>query len=137
MNILRDRACNQSTLRNMFLNQGDAIYSYLPNSVMPIPTTLSNYQALKELLYERLRELCGEDDCEWLDASRYPDNFIEDIDDISRYPDPIRGYAAYNDPNQGYYGWLGFNAQRVYRVLLPIPITEFTFFPEMKQNPGY
>jgi hypothetical protein len=63
LNILRDRACYQSTLRNMFLNQGNASYSYNPNSVMPIPTTLSDYQALKELLYERLRELCCEDDC--------------------------------------------------------------------------
>ena len=137
LNILRDRACNQSTLRNMFVKQGDAPYSYIPNSVMQIPTNLSDYQALKELLYERLRELCCEDDCEWFDASRYPDVFIEDLDDVSRYSDPIRSNNSFVDPNQGYYGWLGFNANTVFRVLLPIPVTEFTFFPEMKQNPGY
>lgn len=137
INIVRDRACNQSTLRNMFLNQGNASYSYIPNAVMSMPNTLSDYQALKELLYERLRELCAEDDCEWLDASRYPDVFIEDVDDVSRYADPIRGSSSFIDPNQGYYGWLGFNSDKVFRVLLPIPSTEFTFFPEMKQNPGY
>lgn len=137
LNILRDRACNKSTLRDMFLKQGDASYSYNPNSVMPIPTTLSDYQALKELLYERLRELCCEDDCEWLDASRYPDTFIEDIDDVSRYSNPTRGGFSFIDPNQGYYGFDAFNTNKIYRVLLPIPITEFTFFPEMKQNPGY
>lgn len=137
INILRDRACNQSTLQNMFLNQGDASYTHIENAVMSIPADISDYQALKELLYERLRELCCEDDCEWFDASRYPDVFIEDLDDISRYSDPIRGMFSYNDPNQNYYGWNGFNADRINRVLLPIPITEFTFFPEMKQNPGY
>jgi hypothetical protein len=137
LNILRDRACNQSTLRNMFVKQGDASYSYIPNAVTPIPTNLSDYQALKELLYERLRELCCEDDCEWFDAARYPDVFIEDIDDVSRYSDPIRSNNSFIDPNQGYYGWLGFNANKVFRVLLPIPVTEFTFFPEMTQNPGY
>jgi hypothetical protein len=137
LNIIRNRACNQSTLRNMFLKQGDSPYSYVQNSVAPIPTNLSDYQTLKELLYERLRELCSEDDCEWLDASRYPDVFIEDIDDVSRYSDPIRGANSFIDPHQGYYGWLGFNANKIFRVLLPIPVTEFTFFPEMKQNPGY
>ena len=137
INIIRDRACNQSTLRDMFLKQGDASYSYIPKVVMSMPNTLSDYQALKELLYERLRELCCEDDCEWLDASRYPDVFIEDIDDVSRYFDPIRGSNSFIDPNQGYYGWLGFNSSKVFRVLLPIPSSEFIFFPEMKQNPGY
>jgi len=137
LNIIRNRACNKSTLRDMFLNQGDASYTYIPNSVMQIPTTLSDYQALKELMYERLRELCCEDDCEWFDASRYPDIFIEDLDDISRYSNPIRGGFSFNDPDQGYHGFLGFNADKIYRVLLPIPSSEFTFFPEMKQNPVY
>lgn len=138
MNIIRNRACNKSTLRDMFINQGNAIYSYYPNSVDFIPGNLSNDQTFKELIWERLRELCCEDDCEWFDASRYPDIFIEDLDDIARYSDPIRGFGDFfNDPNQGYYGWLGFNQNRINRVLLPIPISELTFFPELKQNPGY
>ena len=38
---------------------------------------------------------------------------------------------------RGEYLWHLFNEEKVYRVLMPIPFTELSFFPEMKQNPGY
>ncbi|MCD8229141.1 MAG: RagB/SusD family nutrient uptake outer membrane protein, partial [Bacteroides ovatus] len=38
---------------------------------------------------------------------------------------------------RGEYLWHLFNEDKVYRVLMPIPFTELSFFPEMKQNPGY
>lgn len=40
----------------MFVSQGDAPYTYQPGSVMMIPTNISPANALKELMYERLRD---------------------------------------------------------------------------------
>ncbi|MFR9496574.1 MAG: RagB/SusD family nutrient uptake outer membrane protein [Rikenellaceae bacterium] len=137
LNIIRDRACNQSTTRDLFLYQGDAPYSYEANSVEPIPMTLSNDFALKEMLYERLRELAGEDDCGWLDLSRYPDIMMEDLEDICRYPDALRGATFFADATNNEYLWDMFNDEKIYKVLLPIPNTEFSYFPLMEQNPGY
>lgn len=137
LNTLRDRASHQSTIRDLTLDQGDASYTYIPNSVMPIPTDINEHQALKELIYERLRELAGEDDVGWFDGARFPDVFIEDLDDISRYFDPLQGMTWFTDPNQGMYIFNEFNANDMHHVLLPIPATELTFFPEMRQNPGY
>ena len=57
MNIIRDRACHQGSIKDMFVSQGDAPYTYQPGSVMMIPTNISPANALKELMYERLREL--------------------------------------------------------------------------------
>jgi hypothetical protein len=105
--------------------------------VMMIPTTLTADAALKELIFERLRELAAEDDCGWLDVARFPDIEMQDLADICRYPDPLQGYAPYGDPNQGVYLWDLFNTEKVYKVLLPIPYTELSYFPDMKQNPGY
>lgn len=137
MNIVRDRACNQSTAKDMFTSQGDASYTYQENSVMMIPEDISADNALKELMYERLRELAAEDDCGWLDVSRFPDIAMKDLEDICRYRDPLQFYAPYGDPARGEYLWHLFNDEKVYRVLMPIPFTELSFFPEMKQNPGY
>ena len=138
INTIRDRACNQSTARDMFLNQGDAAYSYIAGSVEPVPETITGEQALKELLYERLRELAGEDDCGWLDLARYPDILVEDMNDVCRYHDPLQGLAFFGDPARNEYMWDMFDAgDLVYKVLMPIPYTELTFYPEMKQNPGY
>lgn len=137
LNLLRDRACNQSTTREMFLNQGNAKYFYLPNSVMKVPESISPQNALKELLYERIRELAGEDDCAWFDVTRYPDIAMEDLGDICRYRDPLQFMAHYGDPARGEYLWDMFNEEKIWKVLMPIPFTEFSFFPEMEQNPGY
>ena len=137
MNVLRDRACYQSTTRDMFLSQGDASYQYIAGSVMPIPESISADEALKELLYERLRELAGEDDCGWLDVTRYPEIAMVDLEDIGRYYDPLHGVVSFSDPSNNEYLWNLFNEEMVYKVLLPIPFTELSYYPEMKQNPGY
>lgn len=137
MNIVRDRACNQSTTRDMFVNQGDASYTYNSGSVMLIPTDISADNAVKELMYERIRELAGEDDCAWLDVARFPDIAMVDLEDICRYRDPLQFYAPYGDPARGEYLWHLFNNEKVWKVLMPIPFTELSFFPQMKQNPGY
>lgn len=137
LNLIRDRASNQSTIRDLCLSQGDAIYTHLDNSVEPIPQDLNDQQAFKELIYERTRELCGEDDCTWFDNARFPTLFSEDLDDISRYSDPLQGMNWFVDPNSGFYGFNSFNTNKVFLVLLPIPFSEFNFFPDMKQNPGY
>lgn len=137
INVLRDRACNQSTTRDMFVNQGDAAYTYIPGSVLAIPETITQDHAIKELLYERLRELAMEDDCGWLDLARYPDVLMEDMNDICRYHDPLQGEAFYGDPARNEYMWHMFNDELIYKVLMPIPYTELTFYPEMPQNPGY
>ena len=71
MNIVRNRACNQGTVKDMFTSQGDASYTYQEGSVMMIPEDISANNALKELMYERLRELAAEDDCGWLDVARF------------------------------------------------------------------
>ena len=137
MNIVRNRACNQGTVKDMFTSQGDASYTYQEGSVMMIPEDISANNALKELMYERLRELAAEDDCGWLDVARFPDIAMKDLEDICRYRDPLQFYAPYGDPARGEYLWHLFNEEKVYRVLMPIPFTELSFFPEMKQNPGY
>lgn len=137
MNMIRDRACNQGTIKDMFIDQGDASYSYQPASVMMIPTDIAPEHALKELMYERLRELAAEDDCGWLDVARFPDISMLDLADVCRYYDPLQGFAPFGDPSRGEYLWHLFNADKVYKVLMPIPFTEFSFFPGMKQNPGY
>ena len=138
VNEIRNRACNQSTTRDMFLYQGDAKYSYIAGSVVPVPESITNAQAIKELLYERLRELAGEDDCGWLDLARYPDILVEDMNDVCRYIDPLQGVSFFGDPARNEYMWDMFDAENlVYKVLMPIPYTELTFFPEMQQNPGY
>ena len=137
MNIVRNRACNQGTVKDMFTSQGDASYTYQEGSVMMIPEDISADNALKELMYERLRELAAEDDCGWLDVARFPDIAMKDLEDICRYRDPLQFYAPYGDPARGEYLWHLFNDEKVYRVLMPIPFTELSFFPEMKQNPGY
>lgn len=137
LNVLRDRACNQSNIRDMFVEQGDASYVYQSESVMPIPTNIGADNALKEVLYERLRELAAEDDCGWLDVARYPDIAMKDLEDICRYRDPLQFMAPYGDPARGEYLWHLFNDEKVWRVLMPIPFTELSFFPEMNQNPGY
>ena len=90
MNVIRDRACNQSTTRDMFVNQGAASYIYNPDAVMKIPTDISTGNAVKELMYERIRELAGEDDCAWLDVARFPDIAMIDLEDICRYRDPLQ-----------------------------------------------
>ena len=137
MNIIRDRASNQSTIRDLWLKQGDAPFTYKPGAVHPLPTTLTDGQVRKELVYERLRELLCEDDCGWLDGSRFPDVLAEDISDETHYGDPWQGGILYYD-GLGKRGDHGFNTtDKVYKVLLPIPASEFNFFPEMKQNPGY
>jgi len=137
INAVRDRACHQSTSRDMFLNQGDAAYSYIAGSVLSVPTTISADYALKELLYERLRELAFEDDCAWLDLTRYPDISMVDMEHVCRYSDPLHREYQFGDPARNEYMWDLYNAQTVWRVLMPIPFTELSFFPEMKQNPGY
>lgn len=137
MNVIRDRACHQSTIKDMFSYQGDAPYLYNAKSVKPIPGTISNDHALKELIYERLRELAAEDDCGWIDVSRFPDIAMVDLADICRYRDPLQFMAPFGDPARGEYLWHIFNEEKVYRVLMPIPYTELSYFPEMKQNPGY
>ena len=137
MNIIRDRACHQGSIKDMFVSQGDAPYTYQPGSVMMIPTNISPANALKELMYERLRELAAEDDCGWLDVARFPDVSMVDLADICRYRDPLQFFDPFGDPARGEYLWHLFNEEKVYRVLMPIPFTELSFFPEMKQNPGY
>lgn len=137
INIIRDRACNQSTIRDMFLMQGDAPYTYIQGSVMPVPESISEYEALKELLYERLRELVAEDDCGWMDVTRYPDIALEDFYDIGTFRDPLHGMFNFIDPAEDKHIWDLFNKDMIYKILLPIPFTEFSYFPEMKQNPGY
>jgi hypothetical protein len=137
INVIRDRACHQSTSRDMYLNQGNASYTYIPGSVLPVPSGLTATQAFKELLFERIRELAGEDDCGWLDVSRFPDNAMEDLGDICRWLDPLQKYANFGDPARGEYLWDLFSEEKVYKVFMPIPFTELSIFPEMQQNPGY
>ena len=137
INDIRDRANYQSDLNDMFLNHGDASYSYIANAVTPIPENISFDVALKELLFERVRELVGEDDCRWLDVARFPDVVELDYKDISEYPDPLHHMKWYRDDRLYYRVNDVFNSTDVHRVLWPIPQTEFKFFPNMKQNPGY
>ena len=113
----------------MFLNHGDANYSYIANAVTPIPENISFDVALKELLFERVRELVGEDDCRWLDVARFPDVVELDYKDISEYPDPLHHMKWYRDDRLYYRVNDVFNSTDVYRVLWPIPQTEFKFFP--------
>jgi hypothetical protein len=137
INVVRDRACYQGDLNDMFLNQGDAAYSYVADAVTLIPINLSEQQAKKELLFERVRELCGEDDCRWLDAARFPDLVELDYKDISEYPDPLNQQKWYRDDKLGYMVNDRFNSNDISRVLWPIPQKEFKYFPNMRQNAGY
>jgi len=137
INIVRDRANNQADLNDMFLNQGDASYSYIPNAVLLLPESLSQTQAEKELLFERVRELCGEDDCRWLDVGRFPDIVEFDYKDICEYPDPLHHMKWYRNDQLNFRVNDVFNSSDIHCVLWPIPQSEFKFFPNMKQNPGY
>jgi len=137
MNVVRDRANFQGDLNDMYWNQGDASYSYVANAVTPIPTTISVEQAKKELLFERIRELVGEDDCSWLDAGRFPDIVEFDYKDISEYGDPLHRMKWYMDERLFYYVNDVFNSEDIHRALWPIPQREFKYFPNMIQNPGY
>ena len=137
INVVRDRACFQGDLNDMYLNQGDASYSYVAGAVTPIPTSLPIEQAKKELLFERVRELCGEDDCRWLDAARFPDIVEYDYKDISEYSDPLHHMRWYRDDRLYYRVNDRFNSNDIHRVLWPIPQREFKYFPNMRQNSGY
>lgn len=133
VNQIRDRACNQATMRDMYLNWDKADYKHIANSVEPIPTDLEGTTLLLEILWERARELCGEDTCRWFDISRFPDLLAEVYETMEEYADPLHKVGWY---------WQKYMSGRiskdkVYRVLLPIPATEFQYFPELGQNPGY
>ena len=117
----------------MFVSQGDAPYTYQPGSVMMIPTNISPANALKELMYERLRELAAEDDCGWLDVARFPDVSMVDLADICRYRDPLQFFDPFGDPARGEYLWHLFNEEKVYRVLMPIP---FIVLPRNETKSG-
>ena len=78
-------------------------------TVMLIPTNISPDVALKELMYERLRELAAEDDCGWLDVARFPDVSMVDLADICRYRDPLQFFDPFGDPARGEYLWHLFN----------------------------
>ncbi len=133
VNQIRDRACNQATMRDMYLNWDKAEYKHLTNSVEPVPADLSGTTLLLEILWERARELCGEDTCRWFDIARFPDLLAEVYETMEEYADPLHKVGWY---------WQKYMSGRiskdkVYRVLLPIPATEFQYFPELGQNPGY
>ena len=68
---------------------------------------------------------------------QFPDVVELDYKDISEYPDPLHHMKWYRDDRLYYRVNDVFNSTDVHRVLWPIPQTEFKFFPNMKQNPGY
>ena len=82
---------------------------------------------------ERARELCGEDTCRWFDIARYPDLLADVYYTMENYRDPLHHMGWYW---QKYIGDI-FSKDKVSRTLMPIPATEFQYFPDLVQNPGY
>lgn len=141
LNKVRDRARHHATnFVDLFDLDGDAPYTYTSNRPIDIPTSLTGEQALREILLERVRELCGEDDCRWFDLSRYPDLHF----DVAGGNHVYYNLNSYRDP---YTSRVSFYQREMedrinttnllYKVLLPIPLEEFQYFPDLRQNPGY
>lgn len=141
LNKVRDRARNHATnFVDLFDLDGDAPYSYATNRPIDIPTSLTGEQALREILLERVRELCGEDDCRWFDLSRYPDLHFDNTKgnhvyyNLNSYRDPYSaGVSFYQREMEDRIN----TTNLAYKVLLPIPLEEFQYFPDLRQNPGY
>ena len=140
LNKVRDRARHHANnFVDLFDYNGEAAYSYAPNKPMDIPTSLRGKQVLREVLLERARELCGEDDCRWFDISRYPDLYLN----VKKKNNIYHNLERYFNPYGGREFWQKAMAERIntddkiYKILLPIPQTEFQYFPDMRQNPGY
>lgn len=133
LNQIRDRASNQSTLKDMYLNWGEAKYTHKKGAVVQIPSNIEGDVLLLEILWERARELCGEDTCRWFDIARYPDMLADVYYTMENYRDPLHHMGWYW---QKYIGDI-FSKDKVSRALMPIPATEFQYFPDLVQNPGY
>ncbi len=135
LNKVRDRARNHAIeFVDLFDLGGGAPHVYVANQPIDIPNDLPEEQVIREILWERVRELSGEDDCRWLDIARFPDLLAGVYDEMEFYRDPLH--------RMGWFWQKGMkdrfnNTDKVYKVLFPIPLVEFQYFPNMRQNNGY